>query len=207
MMDRIDEPSLLEQLKSAALQRGLIDPHTPIGPAEAFSLVRDMPYQRASDRRPETLIAEWRGTCSGKHYLLRDLFAELGYPSHVMACTSVQELTADQVPTELHDLWSAADGRFVDVHNYLVLELPASDMIVDATWPLASAKYGLTVNPAFVLGQDQNLACIPLQHWPIPANQDPQAFKENLLRQRFTPAELEFRDAFILALGEWLSAE
>ena len=26
-----------------------------------------MPYQRASSRRPESIIEEWRGTCSGKH--------------------------------------------------------------------------------------------------------------------------------------------
>jgi hypothetical protein len=198
---------LIDRLKSTALQRGLIQPQTPIGLAEAYALVRDMPYQRASDRRPETLIAEWRGTCSGKHYLLRDLFAELGYPSHVMACTSVESLPADKVPVDLRDLWSAASGRFVDVHNYLVLELPASEMIVDATWPLGSGKYGLTVNPSFVLGQDQQLACTPIQHWPIPDDQDPQAFKDSLLRQHFTPAELEFRDAFILALGEWLAGQ
>jgi hypothetical protein len=201
----MDKHSLIDLLQAAALQRGLIDPQALIGPAEAYSLVRDMPYQRATDRRPETLIAEWRGTCSGKHYLLRDLFTELGYPSHVMACTSVQDLSENLIPPELHDLWSAAAGRFVDVHNYLVLELPASEMIVDATWPLGSEQYGLTVNPAFVLGQDQRLASVPLQSWRVPAGQDPQAFKETLLRQNFTPAELEFRDAFILALGNWLS--
>jgi len=199
--------TLIKRLKSAALQRGLIDPQTSIGLPEAFALVRDMPYQRASDRRPETLIAEWRGTCSGKHYLLRDLFAELGYPSRVMARTSTEPLSADKIPTGLRDLWSAAGERFVDVHNYLFLEVPDGEMIVDATWPLGSGKYGLTVNPAFVLGQDQQLACTPIQHWPIPEGQDPQAFKEQLLRQHFTPAELEFRDAFILALGAWMAGQ
>ena len=47
-----------------------------------------MTYQRASDRQPETLIREWRGTCSGKHYLLQALFAELGIPARLIACTT-----------------------------------------------------------------------------------------------------------------------
>lgn len=74
---------LLEALKSEALQRGLLKPEEEIDLKKAFFLVRDMPYIRASSRDSETIIREWRGTCSGKHYLLKKLFAELGYQSHV----------------------------------------------------------------------------------------------------------------------------
>ena len=199
--------TLLERLYAAAAQRDLLEPGTQIGLVEAYTLVRDMPYQRASDRRPETLIDEWRGTCSGKHYLLSALFAELGYHSQVMACTSVEAIGEDNIPPELHDLWASAGGRFVDVHNYLVLELPDGEMVVDATWPLGSQQYGLKVNMDFVLGQNQQLACNPIRSWAVPEGEGPQAFKEQLLRQHFTPAELEFRDAFILALGTWFASQ
>ena len=53
----------------------------------AFALVRDMPYQRASTREPEAIIQEWRGTCSGKHYLLDQIFREEGLESRVIMCT------------------------------------------------------------------------------------------------------------------------
>jgi hypothetical protein len=81
--------TLLETLKSKATERGLLGSDEGIDAEKAFILVRDMPYVRASSRNPETIIQEWCGTCSGKHYLLKGLFAELGYSSQVIACTTV----------------------------------------------------------------------------------------------------------------------
>lgn len=194
---------LIDLIKSEAVRRGLIDPSSEIDPALAFSLVRDMPYRRASDRRPETTIAEWRGTCSGKHYLLQALFAELGLPSQVMACTTVYPIDPSDVAESKRALYEAANRRFVDVHNYLLVELPeGKEMAVDATWPLSSRKAGLPVNEAFVLGQDQRLAAEPMESWAIPADRDPQEFKEELLRTHFTLDELEFREEVIRILGD-----
>lgn len=200
---KIHPVRLLNLIKSEAIRQGLIAPTAEINAALAFALVRDMPYRRASDRRPETTIAEWRGTCSGKHYLLQALFAELGLPSHVMACTTVYPIDPDDVPESQRRLYEAANRRFVDVHNYLLVELPeGSQMAVDATWPLSARKAGLTVNETFILGQDHRLAAVPLESWQIPPDRDPQEFKDELLRVHFTPDELEFREEVIRSLGE-----
>jgi len=199
--------SLVEKLAAEAQGRGLLEQSQQVDMAAAFRLVRDMPYQRSSDRQPATLIREWRGTCSGKHYLLKDLFEELGTHSQVIACTSIEPIDEEKTPEEIHDLWVAAGGRFVDVHNYLVLEFPEGEMVVDATWPVGVEKYGLKVNEEFVLGKDQQIACTPNQTWVVPEDRDPQVFKEQLLREHFTPHELAFRDAFIIALSEWLGKE
>ena len=75
-------------------------------------------------------------------------------------------------------------------------------MIVDATWPLTARESGHTVNETFVFGQDHKLAAEPLEKWPIPEGRDPQEFKDQLLREHFTPAELEFREEVIRVLGE-----
>jgi len=193
---------LVDTLKSEAVRRDLFDPAAELDAAAVFCLVRDMPYQRASDRRPETILHEWRGTCSGKHYLLQALFAELGIPSQVIACTTVTPVDPDRVPSALRPLYEKANRRFVDVHNYLVLELPAGDqMIVDATWPLSARKAGMVVNDPFILGQDQQIASQPIDSWPIPPGRDAQEFKNELLQSHFTPAELEFREIVIQALG------
>lgn len=80
---------LLEAIRSRAVEKGLFSPDDNIDAERAFILVRDMPYTRASTRDPETIISEWRGTCSGKHYLLKALFTELGYSSQVIVCTTV----------------------------------------------------------------------------------------------------------------------
>ncbi len=194
---------LLDFLRSEAVRRGLLDPAEDIDAATAFALVRDMPYRRASDRRPKTIIAEWQGTCSGKHYLLQALLAELGIDSQLMACTTVVPVDRADVPEHLLPLYEAANCRFVDVHNYLLITLSdGRRMVVDATWPLSARKLGLPVNESFVLGQDQQIAAEPLQTWPVPPNRDAQEFKDELLRSVFTPAELEFREEVIRALAE-----
>ncbi len=193
--------ALLDLLHAQAVQRGLIEPAQTLDAPAVFNLVREMPYRRAADRQPETIISAWQGTCSGKHYLLQALFGELGLSAQVMACTTSEPIDAAKIPPELFPLYEAANRRFVDVHNYIVLDWPGlGPMLVDATWPLESAGRGMRVNPALIPGQDQLIALDPLQSWPIPAGRDPQAFKQELLQAHFSPAELQFREVILAAL-------
>ena len=192
---------LLETLKTKALERGLLKPQEEIDLEKAFLLVRDMPYSRASSRDPETIIQEWRGTCSGKHYLLKSLFAELGYSSRLIACTTVTHIDPKTVQGTLRKLLEQSEGRFVDVHNYLVLELPGKEMIVDATWPLATQGMGTVVNERFVPGVDHQIACVPLRTWVVPDDRSAQEFKDEILNASFTPQEIAHREEFIKTLG------
>jgi hypothetical protein len=192
---------LLDILKSKAIEKGLLKPEEEIDAEKAFTLVRDMPYTRASSRDSETIIAEWRGTCSGKHYLLKKLFAELGYASRLIACTTVTHIDPKAVRGKLRKLLEQSNGRFVDVHNYLILELPEGEMIVDATWPLATKGMGTVVNENFVLGENQQIACEPLKTWIVPEEGDSQEFKNKILKESFTPEELAHREEFIQTLG------
>src|SRR5574342_189826 len=123
---------LLEVLKSKAVEKGLIKREEEINLKTAYTLVRDMPYTRASSRDSETIIHEWRGTCSGKHYLLKKLFAELGYPSSLIACTTVTYIDPNQTMGKLRKLLQQSQCRFVDVHKYLILELPEGEISFDA---------------------------------------------------------------------------
>jgi hypothetical protein len=193
---------LLETLKSEAVQRGFLKPEEEIDLKKAFFLVRDMPYTRASSRDSETIIHEWRGTCSGKHYLLKKLFAELGYQSKLIACTTVNHIEPKSVSGKLRKLLEGSNGRFVDVHNYLILELPdGGEMIVDATWPLATREMGLVVNEDFVLGVNHQIASKPIKEWVVPEEGDSQEFKNMILKESFTAEELAHRDEFIKELG------
>ena len=193
---------LLDVLKSKAIEKGLLKPEEEIDAEKAFALIRDMPYTRASSRDSETIIKEWRGTCSGKHYLLKKLFAELGYSSKLIACTTVAHIDPKDVRGKLRTLLEHSNGRFVDVHNYLILELPKGEMIVDATWPLATKGMGTVVNEHFLLGEDQQIACKPIKTWVVPEKGDSQAFKNEILKESFTPEELAHREEFIQTLGK-----
>ena len=106
--------------------------------------MKDMPYQRTSTREPEAIIQEWRGTCSGKHYLLDQIFREEGLESRVIMCTHrfTEEATAD-LPPELREV--VARGPVPDVHTYIRLNTEAGWMTVDATWPTKAASLGMTV--------------------------------------------------------------
>jgi hypothetical protein len=193
---------LLDTLKSKAIKKGVLEPDEEIDVEKAFTLVRDMPYTRASSRDSATIIEEWRGTCSGKHYLLKKLFAELGYSSRLIACTTVVHIDPKEVMGKLRTLLEQSNGRFVDVHNYLILELPDGEMIVDATWPLATKGMGTVVNERFVLGENQQIACEPIKTWVVPEQGDSQEFKNEILEESFTPAELAHREEFIKTLGK-----
>ena len=192
---------LIQSLKLKAMTLGLFDPDQEIDVEKAFLLVRDMPYIRANSRDPETTIQEWRGTCSGKHYLLKKLFAELGYAARLIACTTVAHIDPKKARGKLRKLLEQSEGRFVDVHNYLVLELPGKEMIVDATWPLATKGMGTVVNERFVLGENHRIACEPIQTWVVPEGGDSQEFKNEILKASFTPQELAHREEFIKTLG------
>ena len=88
--------------------------------------------------------ARWRN-------LLKGLFAELGYESRLIACTTVEHIDPKEVFGKLRKLLEQSNGRFVDVHNYLILETPEGEMIVDATLPITTKGMGTVVNERFVL--------------------------------------------------------
>lgn len=195
-------PTLLSQLASAARKRELLAPNADLDPATVFALVRDMPYQRASDRQPATILREWCGTCSGKHYLLKALFTELGYTARVMACSVRMDLSERAMPAPLGEILAPVNGRFVDIHNYLILDTPQGEMTIDATWPLAMRRAGFVANDQFILGQNQQLAYPCDETWVVPDDVDPQAFKTRLLTTLFTADELAARDAFIETISQ-----
>ena len=103
---------------------------------------------------------------------------------------------------ELCALLEESGGRLVDVHNYLVVETSGGDTIVDAMWSLTMKVLGFDVNEVFVPGVDQQLADTPVKHWVVLEDRDPQEFKDELLREHFTPEELDHRDRFIRVFSE-----
>ena len=194
--------SLISLLESESRKRGLLPDGESLSAERAFALVRDMPYRRASSRKPEAIVEEWRGTCSGKHYLLADIFREMGLESRVIMCT--HRFTADNTghfPAELRDL--VAHGPVPDVHTYLRVKTAQGWMVVDATWPSSAGPLGMTVNQKFAPGRDMTIACDPIKTLPAPEGMDPQEFKEQVIAE-FCGDSSQVRDDFIEGMGRWL---
>ena len=194
--------SLTSLLELEGRKRGLLADDEPLTAERAFALVRDMPYRRASSRRPQAIVEEWQGTCSGKHYLLADIFRELGLETQVIMVTHrfTPESTG-HFPQDLQAL--VADSPVPDVHTYLRLSTPERSMVVDATWPSSAAPLGMPVNRDFSPGCDMTIACDPIDTLPVPEGRDPQEFKEQVIRE-FCGESSRVRDQFIEGLGRWL---
>ncbi len=195
--------SLLSLLEEESRRRGFLSDGEPLTAERAFALVRDMPYRRASSRKPEAIIAEWRGTCSGKHYLLADVFRELGLESRIIMCP--HHFTPENTghfPAELREL--VAVSPIPDVHTCLRVKTAEGWTMVDATWPSSAEPLGMTVNHAFRPGRDMALACEPIETLPVPEGQAPQEFKEQVI-ERFCGAQSQLRDAFIEGMSRWLA--
>ena len=194
--------NLVSLLERESRQRGLLADGECLTAERAFGLVRDMPYRRASSRRPEAIVEEWQGTCSGKHYLLADIFRELGLETTVVMCT--HRFTGENTghfPQELRAL--VAEGPVPDVHTYLRVTTPEGWAVVDATWPSSAEHLGMPVNREFVPRGSMRIACDPIDTLPVPEGRDPQEFKEQLIRE-FCGENSDVRDQFIEGLGLWL---
>ncbi len=197
--------SLLADLRDAATERGLIERGSILDPATVFGLVRDMPYVRASDRAPATTLAEWRGTCSGKHLLLRALFEELGIPvTMILAPHEFTPESAPWLPEPLRE--ECRETPVPDVHNFLRVQLePHLDwQTVDATWPLAASGFGLPANGALRPGEDHAIAADPIEVHHVPPEVDAQALKQRIVED-VAEGQIERRERFIEALSAWLA--
>lgn len=193
---------LLAVLEHESRRRGLLSEGELLTPEVAFAVVRDMPYQRASSRRSEDIIREWRGTCSGKHYLLAEVLQELGLETQVIMCTHrFTPNNTQHFPLELRQL--VATNSVPDVHTYLKVKTTEGWTVVDATWPRSAETLGMMVNHSFTPGRDMKLACEPIDTFEVPAGRNAQEFKEQLIQQ-FCGPQSELRDAFIEGMGSWL---
>ncbi|MSQ30425.1 MAG: hypothetical protein EXR64_00130 [Dehalococcoidia bacterium] len=198
--------SLLTDFRDEARRRGALAPHEAVTLASAFHVVRDLPYARASDRAPETVLREWRGTCSGKHYLLAALLDALGCEAAVILAT--HHFTADNTPwLPPHLLDEVRRGPVPDVHTFVrVCSDPVADdwMTVDATWPLSTRALGLPVNATLTPGVDQRVACDIEEIIHVPEDEDPQALKERII-ELHVGDQADRRSRFIEALASWLA--
>ena len=194
---------LLTTLSKQAEKRSFLRPDADLSANQVFTLVRDMDYRRASSREPEVTIGEWRGTCSGKHYLLKALFEEMGYQVKLVMCPHwfTQENTAG-FPDNLMNL--LAGGPVADVHTFLRVNTGGSWTQIDATWPIWAEPLGLMVNRRFQPGSDMVLACQPEEFLEVPAGEDPQRFKEQVI-ESFCGPNSPTRERFIQELANWLA--
>jgi hypothetical protein len=152
-----------------------------------------IPYGRPGNLSASGVIRDWRGTCSTKHMLLRDLLAERWPSTWVQLWHRVYRLT----PEFASDMWGREvasaiplDG-LVDVHNYATVRFVDEPIVVDVTFPVTDWDGTSPMKVVSGPGEDQH------------AGSDLIAEKQWLVSTCCDPAK---REPFISALSTSLDA-
>jgi hypothetical protein len=170
-----------------------------------FEHVRDIPYYHPSTRDPSEVLASGRGSCSGKHYLLGEMFRLLGTEVRHMICVHRFNESPIVFPDEMQEM--LRKNEIVDMHDYLQIAVDGQWVDVDATWPQGLREFGFPVNENWDGKSAMPLSVVPEDL--VVAERDPEALKEELL-SKLPPRQRALRKQFLAALSGWvqeLSAE
>lgn len=163
-----------------------------------FEKVRDIPYGSIGSRNPKDVYENNKGTCSGKHELLKGLYEELGIKvKDFVVEHSFNDLKV-KFPDEIKEILKR--NEILDVHNILKIFNNGKWAIVDATWDKPLKKLGFIVNDSWDVKSDMEICVVSRQ---IKEVENPIKFKEQKLEE--LPASIkENRKLFLKRLTEWL---
>ena len=170
-----------------------------------FEHVRDIPYYFPSTRDPSEVLESGRGSCSGKHYLLGEMFRLLGLDVRHMICTHRFNESPIVFPGPMQEM--LRKNEIIDMHDYLQIAVDGEWVDVDATWPSGLREFGFPVNENWDGKHAMLLSVVP-EDLAL-AERDPEALKEELL-SKLPPRQRALRKQFLAALSSWvqeLSAE
>lgn len=114
-----------------------------------FEKVRDIPFGRMGSRNPKDVYEKNKGTCSGKTFLLKELYNEIDIKTKDMIClqrwkdlTWLPDKTYGVVkfPKELKEILERTD--VVDFHNYLKILVDNKWVSIDVTIDKPLKKIG-----------------------------------------------------------------
>jgi hypothetical protein len=173
----------------------------PVGARIAlFERVRDLPYRYPASRNPTEVLQVGGGSCSGKHYLLGELFRRQGVPVRHMLCT--HRFNDSPLPFPDHMQGLLRKNEIVDVHDYLQICIDGAWIDVDATWPLGLRDFGLPATEDWDGRSPMVLSVVPDEHEQIQG--DPAKAKEERL-SKLTPRQRMLRKQFLEALSQWVA--
>jgi transglutaminase-like putative cysteine protease len=165
-----------------------------------FERVRDLAYQYPASRDPVEVLQRKSGSCSGKHYLLGELFRRQGLPVRHMLCTHRFNDSPLPFPGHMQEL--LRKNEILDVHDYLQISVDGEWIDVDATWPLGLRDFGLPATDDWDGKSPMVLSVIPDEQVEVQQS-DPAKTKEEQL-SKLTPRQRTLRKQFLEALSAWV---
>jgi hypothetical protein len=163
-----------------------------------FERVRDLPFRYPSSRDPRAVLEATAGSCSGKHYLLGEIYRRLGVPVRHMICSHRFNDSPLPFPDHMQDLLDK--NEVLDWHDYLQINVDGNWIDVDATWPQALRDFGLPVTDDWDGKSAMSLTVVPDEHEELRG--DLGKGKEEHL-SRLTPRQRGLRKQFLESLSQW----
>jgi hypothetical protein len=164
-----------------------------------FESVRDIPYCYPASRDPTEVLMQRRSSCSGKHYLLGELFRMLGLRVRHMLCTHRFNESPLVFSVPMQEL--LRKNEIVDFHDYLQIAVDDDWIDVDATWERGLREFGFPVNDEWDGKSPMLLSVVPEDFTVVEG--DPERLKEELL-SKLTPRQRTLRRQFLEALSQWV---
>jgi len=164
-----------------------------------FEAVRDIPYRYPASRHAAEVLQNGYGACSGKHYLLGEMYRLLGLRVRHMICTHRFNEAPLVFPAPMQEM--LRKNEIVDLHDYLQIAVDGEWIDVDATWPSALREFGFPVNDDWNGTSPMLLSVVP-EELAI-AERDPERLKDELL-SKLTPRQRTLRKQFLEALNGWV---
>jgi transglutaminase-like putative cysteine protease len=164
-----------------------------------FERVRDIPYVYPASRDPIEVLQSGRGSCSGKHYLLGEMFRLLDLPVRHMICTHRFNESPLVFPGPMQEM--LRKNEIVDLHDYLQIGVDGTWLEIDATWQRPLREFGFPVNEDWD-GTSAMVLSVAPDDFAV-AERDPERLKEELL-SKLTPRQRTLRKQFLEALNGWV---
>jgi len=201
-----------ESLKSRILSEWGID-GLPVGEqvVAIFEKVRDIPFGHMGSRDPKDVYERNKGTCSGKNFLLRDLYKAIGIKTKDMICLQRwKDLTwfpddiygLVKLPQELMQLLETTE--VVDFHNYVKILVDHRWVTVDVTIDLPLRRLGFFTTEHWDGKSDMPLCFVGTHKvWDCGA----KGLERKAELTAMLPEETrEARLRFLRALTEWVES-
>jgi hypothetical protein len=176
-----------------------------------FEKVRDIRFGSIGSRDPKDVYEKNKGTCSGKNFLLRELYKAIGLRTKDMICMQRwKDLT--WFPDDVYGLVELPDNlreqlvrwEIIDFHNYVKILVNDTWITVDATIDLPLTKLGFYTTEHWDGLSDMPL-CFVGSHkvWDC----GDKGFERKAELTGSLPQELQdARQRFLVTLTDWLDS-
>ncbi|MDV7186683.1 hypothetical protein R3X25_05265 [Lutibacter sp. TH_r2] len=164
-----------------------------------FEKVRDIPYGNIGSRNPLDILEQNRGTCSGKHFLLKELYKAIDVPVRdFIVMHSFNDMDIN-FPPEIKEFLTS--DQIIDPHNYIQIKPFNKWITIDATWNLPLKKYNFPVNEFWNGKTSMPISVVVSTN--IYETSEPENLKKQLI-EKLSIKQQKSRKLFLNLLTNWL---